>query len=346
MALLNDFKIGADPEFAIVDGQHAIRFAARVEPYSPWGVDHGGWVVEPHPKPDVSVREVIKNLKVAMNDFATVAPTGKWVSGPHFAALERGIPMGGHVHLDKPRCSVGQRNALDLFTSHMEKLELYPKDGLERRVNDGYGHKGDIRVEHGHFEYRSMPSWLFSQRVTKISLVGAKLVAVDEKAPDEVLGDVLTASKTKLKRLFERFRGKDDDADWLLNTGILDMRLKVDPSRDLKEVWRVHPEKENPHWKQQQQRVRVGAEAALPGDVESVPGPYETVRIQHEGIRFKFRIPLVFSQNERLREILRNTIITGGLVEDQLYIQNLAGEGNVVYRYLGTEGGRTLDNSF
>lgn len=252
MALLNDFKLGADPEFVLYNNTGNILPSVHPEKYSPWGIDHGGWVVEPHPKPALSVRELVQNLKTAMNDYATVAPQcDKWRAGAYLKPEQRVITLGGHVHIDKPRHTDAQAAALDIFTKHLEALDILPKqECVERRGAGNYGRWSDFRVEHGHFEYRTMPSWLFSQRVTKICLLGTKLTVVDPDAPYEVMGRPTGASLLKLKAFFERFKGKDDDVDWILATGVLNRKLNLKPDRDLRDVWTVKAEKEAPRWKE------------------------------------------------------------------------------------------------
>lgn len=251
MPLVNPFRIGADPEFVIVANGHLIRAEFPNDNYVPWGLDHGGYVVEPHPKPELSVRQLIENLKVAFNDFdSRPHPEGKWLAGPVVTMQERTQTLGGHVHIDQPTCSDAQVAGLDLFTRHLEKLEILPSEGCETRRRRGiYGTWSDIRNEHGHYEYRTPCSWLFSQRVTKICLLGIKLTAADPAAPKETLGLVANASKAKLKAFFERFKGKDDDVDWILNTAVLAKNLNIKNDRDLKDVWRVEPKAEDPHWK-------------------------------------------------------------------------------------------------
>lgn len=250
MPLLNDFLLGADPEFIIINNGHMQAYINPVERYAPWGIDHSGWVIEPHPKPELSVRALISNLHVSLNDFATVAPAGKWRAGAYFHCPERNITMGGHVHIDKPAASQDQVLAMDKFTEHMEALDLLPSEECATRRGSGhYGRMGDIRTERGRWEYRTFASWLFSQRITKLCLTGAKLCVVDPAAAGEVLGARTTASVAKLKAYFERFRHKDEDVDWLLSGKIFDKALKIKPDRDLREVWKVKPEKEVKHWK-------------------------------------------------------------------------------------------------
>lgn len=253
MPLLNDFRIGADPEFALVEDGHLREYRGTVDPYSPWGLDHGRYVIEPHPKPALSVKDLINNIRVCLNDFATVAAAAPvWKALPYIAGPERRLTLGGHVHVDRPECTSSQVGALDTFARHLENLDILPKTlGVERRAN-GYGAYSDIRREHGHFEYRTFPSWLFSQRVAKLCLLGSKLIVVDPESVSETMGTPATASVPKLKSFFERFQNKDSDVDWILGSRMLDKKLVVRPDRDLRDVWRVKPEKETPRWKQEQ----------------------------------------------------------------------------------------------
>jgi hypothetical protein len=252
MPYLNTFRVGADPEFIIVRDGHMQAFGEPVDRFAPWGLDHGGWVIEPHPKPSVSVREVIANLKIAMNDFALRTPEGAWRAGAYYRAPERTITLGGHVHIDMPQCSGEVRDALDGYTQYLEALDILPREeSRSRRTGGAYGNWGDVRSEHGHFEYRSMCSWLFSQRAAKLCLLGGKLLSVEPRSVT-ALGDARSASVPKLRAFFEQFQHRDDDVDWLLTSGILRKRLVVNPDRDLREVWKVAPAPEDPHWKQQE----------------------------------------------------------------------------------------------
>lgn len=250
MPFVNDFLVGADPEFVVIEQGHLKNCRDLATRNKPWGLDHDGWVIEPHPKPEFSVRVLVQNLKISMNDYATVSPTGVWKAGAYLAAPERRVTLGGHVHFDRRTYIIEQIVALDLFTKYLEALDILPKDDCVKRRNHGtYGDYSDVRAEHGHFEYRTMPSWLYSQRVTKLCLTGAKLLMVDPGAAQETLGATArAASIEKLKSMFERFRHKDEDADWLLST-TLNRKLNIKPDRDLRDVWKVVPQKEAVSWK-------------------------------------------------------------------------------------------------
>jgi hypothetical protein len=260
---INDFLVGADPEFALINHNHLIRLneaTLNADPYVPWGLDHNGWVAEVHPKPEFSVRNLIHNLKVSFNDFAVVAPAARWRAGAWLETPERPVTLGGHVHIDKSVCTPAYTASLDLFEHHLEALDILPAAECERRRVLHYGGFSDVRSEHGHFEYRTFPSWLFSQRIAKICLTGAKLCVVDPTAAPEMLGIVSEASVPRLKAFFERFQNRDDDVDWLLGASIFEKKLNVRVDRDLKDVWGVRPEQETPHWKYEQRQELIHRE--------------------------------------------------------------------------------------
>lgn len=251
MSLVNDFRLGADPEFVIVENGHLRRFDSPVSHVSPWGTDHSNWVIEPHPKPELSVRALVQNIRTSLNDFALVSPAGVWRAGAYLASPERTVTLGGHVHIDRPDYEQDQITAMDILAEHMEALDILPAAECDARRRAGltYGRKSDIRAEHGHYEYRTWASWLFSQRVTKLCLTGTKLCVVDPTLLTKTLGLPKTASVTKLKTFFECFKGKDDDVDWLLDGKIFSKALTIKPDRDLRDVWKVKPQAETPHWK-------------------------------------------------------------------------------------------------
>jgi hypothetical protein len=270
MSLLNAHLFGADPEFVVLNGTAIVPYRTRVSPTAPWGIDHGGYVIEPHPKPEKSVRKLIDNLKVSFNDFAVVAPEGKWRAGAFVSGTTpRNQSLGGHIHIDQPKASTEEVIALDRLASYLEKLDILPSAECQlRRDTGGYGRAGDIRAEHGHWEYRSLPSWLYSQRVTKLCLVGAKLASLQPKVASEHLTG--TASLTKLRNFYESFKNKDDDADWFLDGGILEKKLSIDVTRDLKEVWKVEPKKEEVSWKKALQPALLDVPAAAGTEVRPV----------------------------------------------------------------------------
>jgi len=230
--------IGADPEFVLLNPPHVVNTYAnnRYRAISvDYGYDHGGYVIEPHPEPALSVRQVVKNIKKCLVTVGKENTIGhKWRAGAYITTPERGISLGGHVHVDRLNPTTDQLRAYDTFTGNLERLDILPRnESIYRRGHSAYGNWGDVRCEHGRHEYRSMCSWLFSSKAATLSMTGIKLAVV---APETV---ERLDSIEGLKAWYEKFYGKDDDVDWILNKGYFDKSLEAVPDTDVKEPWGI-----------------------------------------------------------------------------------------------------------
>lgn len=238
MTLVNDFLVGADPEFVSIDPPNIHLHDIYHFPRHPfYGFDHQGYVVEPHPLPSKSCREVVKNIKAGLETFAHHEKSSrKWRAGAYWSALNRSITLGGHVHIDKPAVTAEQIGNMDKFALALEKLEITPSMECNlRRTRGEYGDWSDVRREHGHFEYRTLPSWLYSTKTALLAMTGIKLAFLD-KPPATIKN-----SYGDLKNWFERFKGKDDDVDWILEKDYFDSDMEAKPDRDIKSVWKLDP---------------------------------------------------------------------------------------------------------
>ena len=238
--LVNSFLLGADPELILLDPPSLVNAERLYRNKSLlFGFDHGGFVVEPHPTPSFSARTVCKNIKKSMDVLANRYPEYRFRAGAYYSdPKNRDVTLGGHVHLDLKDLSKEQVLAMDNFYSSMHHLDILPKVENDKRFTAGmYGRKGDIRREHGHVEYRAMPSWLFSHRTSMLCITGIKLCAV---AP-ETIGGQFTSIKA-VQNWLEDFKGKDDDVDWILDRGYFATKLEAKPDNNLKAIWKVNPD--------------------------------------------------------------------------------------------------------
>jgi hypothetical protein len=161
-----------------------------------------------------------------------------WKSPAFLMTPERSVSLGGHVHLDvwfdSPDNARPTVEALDRFNAGLVHLDILPKaQALQRATHSGYGRPGDVRWEHRRLEYRSMCSWLFSRKTALLALTGAKFATL---APEEV---PVIESTAALRRFIEKFKGKDSDADWMLNRGYFTRSLEARPDTDIKTSWRL-----------------------------------------------------------------------------------------------------------
>ena len=245
----NKFLIGADPEFIVLDQGKLVNVAGALPHTGKLGWDHGGDVVEVRPDPNQLAIEVVRDLHRQLKRMPGAFANFKWRAGA-FPEVARpnggaGVALGGHVHLELPFSDAGRYlKALDLLTQNLEKLDLLPVAETTKRRNGGnYGLYSSHRSAGGgkRFEYRTMPSWLYSKAVTLLALTGAKLVAVAPRSALKLLADPESASFVRLQRYFESFKS-DPDAVLVLDTILDRKQLKVDPDTDLRHEWETLPE--------------------------------------------------------------------------------------------------------
>jgi hypothetical protein len=250
--MINDFKVGCDPEFLILTPQGGTDYAMKYFPhYGEIGYDHGGRIAEFRPGPSKGVLPIVKKIQTLVNK--TTAP-GKLRAG----AICNGEPLGGHVHFGfssftvKPPAGQGTKQghmmnergvkvtkALDALTKTLEHLDILPKnESVQRRQGMyGYGAYGDVRDCNGHMEYRTMASWLYDPKVAFLCLTAAKLAAADPDGAYEALNGC--TSFKALGNWIEQYGNKDVNAkravEKLVDKGL--PYVQVDPTVDFKGRW-------------------------------------------------------------------------------------------------------------
>lgn len=175
--MINDFKIGADPEFIMTDKDNLLHIWPEDDneittDAGEVGPDHGGYVAELRPKPTMGTYALVRRIKSLLTDPAWGNHRNfLWLGGPvqtvqapaeagcdcccrqhcacdydwedrHKAMVQ---PLGGHIHLDiranNPKWDSIVK-ALDIQHRFFEDLELYPKDACDLRREEGYGKFG------------------------------------------------------------------------------------------------------------------------------------------------------------------------------------------------------------
>lgn len=257
--MLNDFKVGCDPEFMLVGADGKTVQANHYFPHNgEVGFDHGGRVAEFRPGPTRGILPIVKKIQELIKSPAVRSVKAKLRAG----AICNNDCLGGHIHFGfncfaaKPPNGVGAlqggtfnarglqtTKALDALTQALEHLDILPsRESALRRASAQagayhYGHFGDVRDCNGHMEYRTMASWLYDPKVAFLCLTAAKLAAVD---PDGTINALKGCdSFAKFKKWLEGYATKDVNAT-RANEKLLDRGLKhiqVDPSVDFKERW-------------------------------------------------------------------------------------------------------------
>lgn len=265
--LANDFLVGCDPEFCVLQPDGKVLDVQNVLPHDgEVGYDHGGLEAELRPKPAKGTYALLKRLRILIlqHEKLNKLATYRWRAGAAVQTPGRLLTMGGHVHFgllprgedvtDRDGAKFDMRlKALDRTTKYLEALDILPRDesalrrekGDKANPNQQYGKWSDIRIcdPDRHIEYRTMASWLFDPTPAYIALTAAKLAAA---APQLTL-DTLKAnnfSYVNFVNFFEVFRHKDTNAKRALEKLIDGHEVKVlqlPPDANFRASWEKLP---------------------------------------------------------------------------------------------------------
>jgi len=210
-------------------------------------------LAELRPLPSKDPRQLTFNLyKTMLMAERKISHTGiEWLAG---GMPMKGYPIGGHIHFSGTTLNTRFLRALDNYLA-LPLMLLENDHSLSRRPK--YGFLGDFRRQfHGGFEYRSLPSWIVSPRVTKGVFALAKLIALSY--PELSYFPTLNASiqeafyngeKRKIlnsvKNLWsnlEQLKEYENHRQFL--TPFRDMVLNMeewDEFQDIRQAWRIPP---------------------------------------------------------------------------------------------------------
>lgn len=174
--------LGMDPEFVLMKDNGEIVYASEfMEPGGVAGSDavrFQGEVIHPiaelRPSPKSNPRELFYEMKKALHEAHRLIwdHSLSWRAG---ALPNVDFPLGGHLHFSGVKLSLPLLQALDNYLA-LPLILLEDPKGRHRRPR--YGYLGDFRRQtHGGFEYRTLPSFLVSPLVAKVSLYVAYLIA-------------------------------------------------------------------------------------------------------------------------------------------------------------------------
>jgi hypothetical protein len=253
--------LGMDPEFMLcrADGKvvSAAQFLQREGRAGYDGIRVKGKVVYPlvelRPKPSVEPRQLMIHLMQTMRKAANQIdnPHLSWVAG---GMPKKGFCLGGHLHFSLIWLNSRLLRALDNYLA-LPLILIEDETSRNRRLH--YGFLGDFRHQfHGGFEYRTLPSWMVTPRITKGVIALARVIADnyrelkhtplnDEKiqtcyykGEKEPLREVVQSLWTDLEKLesYERYRSYLDPVKLQI------MAMKPwNEARDLRRSWRIPP---------------------------------------------------------------------------------------------------------
>jgi hypothetical protein len=175
--------LGADPEFLLRNERGKVTFASSfMDKEGPVGCDAIMLpsfrkiypLAELRPDPSYEINQLIHHLHRTMQlaSRKITDPSLQWLAG---GMPVKGFPLGGHLHFSGIWLNSELLRTMDNYLAL--PLVLLESETTGQRKPE-YGFLGDFRKQrHGGFEYRVLPSWLISPRITKGVLALAKLIA-------------------------------------------------------------------------------------------------------------------------------------------------------------------------
>jgi hypothetical protein len=241
---INNFMVGADPEFMFLDSDGGYVHATRLGllPALAYGSDQNTRLVEMRATPSTSTFEVTASILSTLRWMYRNCERSRdltWRAG----AFCHGDGIGGHVHLGRRRPTREHEvRALDRLARAMRHAGLFPSSEWETRASGDqfgqrYGRYGDIRAQKHGYEYRTLPSWLTSPKLAFLVLTLSKLAVVDpEITMDWICSFSPPCEWERLRALAKYYKGRDDDA-WMLYTMMADIKPFLHDGSCFRERW-------------------------------------------------------------------------------------------------------------
>lgn len=177
---IESLKIGADPEFGLLDpATGKLMYASRTGALpGPGELGYDGPVAEVRPDPHKNIDDITANIKEIFERGQSSIDNYDWISGASYSNdnNDRGriYPLGGHIHIgDPPELEDAQREAAyEVIIQILDELVAMPLVRIDtpdphRRRNEEwngygkYGRWGDQRPQEGRFEWRVLSGlWL------------------------------------------------------------------------------------------------------------------------------------------------------------------------------------------
>ena len=244
--LINRFCVGADPEFVfgrakqLRDGTWDVKYSHAerlgLTTLEAFGCDMSGRQAELRAYPSRFVLEVVASLADTLRWCAEALPAAcewDWLAPAYF--VNDGI--GGHVHIGRKRkVYVTDIKSLNFVNNTLLGTAVFDNSGqIQRLGNTAYGRMGDYRAQAHGYEYRTMPTWLYSPWAAYLTLVLSKLAVFHNAG--------ITCAKAPptsevIKNLLRSYQCEDDDARIALHAiNVLGMPQYV--AGDFRKAWGI-----------------------------------------------------------------------------------------------------------
>lgn len=255
-------RYGMDPEFVL---HHPVRkeivlashFLERQGQVGCDAVVRGGQteyaLAELRPTPTSEPRQLIVNLMKTMWMASSLIADREleWLAG---GMPLHGFPLGGHIHLSQIWLQPMLLRSLD---NYLALPLVLIEDATTRKRRPRYGFLGDFRRQpHGGFEYRTLPSWIVSPRVTKGVIALTAIIAEHWgeliKQPLQQFNVLAAYYHGNRAELYPVVQALIEDIQRTSTYGLyrhyvdplLEQILRMEPwkeQRDLRKLWKIPP---------------------------------------------------------------------------------------------------------
>lgn len=184
-------KIGADPEFGLIDPTNGkLMYASRTGTLpGPGELGCDGPMAEVRPEPHKGIDDIITNIREIFERGRASIDNYGWISGASYSNENndqgRIYHLGGHIHIgDPPELENAQREAAyEAIIQILDELVAMPLVRIDtpdphRRRNEEwngygrYGRWGDQRPQEGRFEWRVLSGLWLAHPTLATSILG------------------------------------------------------------------------------------------------------------------------------------------------------------------------------
>lgn len=195
---IDALKIGADPEFCLVDPQtKRFKYASHVPGLTISGaLGQDGPLAELRPSPATTPKKLVATIKKLFAQNRDKIDNYDWIGGATYknAAYpqDRTLSIGGHIHIGNPSIlPEEQKNAIyqriiqvldDTVAIPLCRVDT-PEPGARRNAKNGYeayGRWGDTRPQVGRFEWRVPSGFWITHPEAAVAVLGVTKAVSEE----------------------------------------------------------------------------------------------------------------------------------------------------------------------
>ncbi len=192
-------KIGADPEFALVNPENMrYQYAQHVPGLTKTGLlGEDGPLAEVRPPPATTPEGLVENMRNILKQYQPIIDKYHWIGGATYKNSafpeDRVVSMGGHIHIgNPPLLPEDKKNAIYQRSIHIlddtvaiplvriDTPEPYLRRNTMHNGYGKYGRWGDQRPQEGRYEYRVLSGLWMTHPDLALAVLGTTKAVSEE----------------------------------------------------------------------------------------------------------------------------------------------------------------------